>query len=450
MAKLAARTPKGMRDYLPADMIKRNYVFDIVRDVFESFGFEPIDTPVLELRETLLSSDYGEDAEKLIYHAQHPGAKEELALRYDLTVPLSRFFAQNENNLKLPFRRYHIAPVWRGERPQKGRYREFYQCDADIVGIRGTAADTEVMSIVYTALKRLGFPDFTIKMNNRKLLTGIGIYSGVPDEKLLRLYRAIDKTDKIGLSGVADLLREDNLPEQTVTKLIDLLGIDGSGDVDMRLRSLAQLREELDDIPLAQEGITELEEINRAADMLGISGEHVALDFTMVRGLGYYSGPIFETIITKPDNLGSVQGGGRYDELIGRFRGQSLPTTGISLGIERLIDLIGMLNLYPESISDTVVQALVTVFNDDLQNNSLQLAMSLREAGIRTETYLDPRRGIGKQLGYADSKGIPLAVIAGPDEVEKGVVQIKRLSDGTEIVIPFDKAGEAARDLLGL
>lgn len=450
MAKLAARTPKGMRDYLPVDMIKRNYVFNIVRDVFESFGFEPIDTPVLELRETLLSSDYGEDAEKLIYYAQHPGAKEELALRYDLTVPLSRFYAQNENDLKLPFRRYHIAPVWRGERPQKGRYREFYQCDADIVGIRGSAADTEVMSVVYTALKRLGFADFTIKMNNRKLLTGIGIYSGVPDNQLPRLYRAIDKTDKIGLNGVADLLRGDNLPDETVTKLVDLLSIDGSGDVSMRLRALAQLREELDDIPLAQEGITELEEINRAADVLGISGDHVVLDFTMVRGLGYYSGPIFETVITKPDNLGSVQGGGRYDELIGRFRGQSLPTTGISLGIERLIDLMDMLNLYPESITSTVVQALVTVFNDELQNDALKLAMSLRTEGIRTETYLDPRRGIGKQIGYADSKGIPLVVIAGPDEIEKGIVQIKRLADGTEVTAPLDKVGQTAHDLLGI
>jgi histidyl-tRNA synthetase len=449
MAKLAARTPKGMRDYLPVDMIKRNYVFDIVRDVFESFGFEPISTPVLELRETLLSSDYGEDAEKLIYYAQHPGAKEELALRYDLTVPLSRFYAQNENDLKLPFRRYHIAPVWRGERPQKGRYREFYQCDADIVGIRGSSADTEVMSVVYTALRRLGFADFTIKMNNRKLLTGIGIYSGVPDNKLPGLYRAIDKTDKIGLNGVADLLREDNLPDETISKLVDLLGIDGSGDVSMRLRALAQLREELDDIPLALEGITELEEINRAADILGISSDHVALDFTMVRGLGYYSGPIFETIITKPDNLGSVQGGGRYDELIGRFRGQSLPTTGISLGIERLIDLMDMLNLYPESITSTVVQALVTVFNDELQNDSLKLAMLLRAEGVRTETYLDPRRSIGKQLGYADSKGIPLVIIAGPDEIERGVAQVKRLSDGTEVTIPFDKVGETARNLLG-
>lgn len=448
MAKTEARTPKGMRDYLPADMIKRRYVFDKVRGVFESFGFEPIDTPVLELRTTLMGADYGEEAEKLIYYAQHPGGKEELALRYDLTVPLARFFAEHENEVKLPFRRYHIAPVWRGERPQKGRYREFYQCDADIVGVRGTAADAEVMSVVYTALRRLGFADFTIKMNNRKLLTGLGIYSGVPDTKLPSLYRIIDKTDKIGLDGVQEMLEKENLPAETVTSLVDILRLDGAGDYRQRLAALAHLREIVDDIPIAQEGISELEALIEAADAMAIPPENTALDFTMVRGLGYYTGPIFETVITKPDNLGSVQGGGRYDQLIGRFRGQSLPTTGISLGIERLVDLMDMLNLYPASITGTVVQALVTVFDDSLQTEALRLAMELREAGINTETYMDTRKNIGKQIGYADSKGVQLVVICGPDELQQGIVRLKRLSDGSETVVKRAELATKASELL--
>ena len=437
MAKMTARTPKGMRDHLPADMIKRRYVFGLAQEVFESFGFEPIDTPVLELKQTLMGSELGSEAEKLIYYAQHPGAKEELALRYDLTVPLSRFFAQNENDLKLPFRRYHIAPVWRGERPQKGRYREFVQCDADIVGVRGTAADAEVMSVVYTALRRFGFSDFTIKANNRKLLTGIGVFSGVADEKLPDVFRILDKTDKIGLDAVIDLLKEeDGISDDSVARLHSVLQLDGNGDTKQRLAMLGHLREELDGIDVAQEGIQELEEITYAADALGITGENTAIDLTMVRGLGYYTGPIFETVITKPDNLGSVQGGGRYDDLIGRFRGQSLPTTGISLGIERIIDLMDMLDLYPAEISGTVVQTLVTVMNNDLQNESLRLAMELRAAGIRTEAYLDPRKNLGKQLGYASSKGIPVTVILGEDEIEQGVVQIKRLSDGHTESVP--------------
>lgn len=448
MAKLTARTPKGMRDFLPADMIKRQYVFGVIREVFESFGFEPIDTPVLELRENLMSGNYGEDAEKLIYYAQHPGAKEELALRYDLTVPLSRFFAAHENDLSLPFRRYHIAPVWRGDRPQKGRFREFYQCDADIVGVRHMGADAEVMNVVYTVLKRLGFADFTIKYNNRKLLLGIGAYSGVPEDRLPFLYRTIDKTDKIGLEGVAEELRKEGLPEETVQRLVNLLVVE-DGDASTRLALLGQLREEMDGIDIAQQGLEELEQLTHSADALGLLG-NTAMDFTMVRGLGYYTGPIFETFITKPENLGAVQGGGRYDELIGMFRGQSLPTTGISFGIERILELMDSLNLYPASIGSTVVQALVTLFSDDLQTDALKLAMELREAGIRTETHMDARKGIGKQIGYADSKGIPIVVIAGQDELSAGQVRLKRLADGYEETVGRQELGNAARRLLNL
>jgi histidyl-tRNA synthetase len=434
-----------MRDFLPADMIKREYVFGVLRGVFESFGFEPISTPVMELRETLFGGNYGEDAEKLIYHAQHTQGKEELALRYDLTVPLSRFFAEHENQLSLPFRRYHIAPVWRGERPGRGRFREFYQCDADIVGIKGMAADAECLTLVYTGLTRLGFADFTIKINNRKLLTGIGIYAGLAGEQLGGLYRSIDKTDKIGLEGVAEDMRTHGIPDNVVTRIINLIGQQTSDKIDL----LEHLRSELAEIAVAEEGVQELEDLLHYARAFGVPDERMMLDFTMVRGLGYYTGPICETIITKPENLGSVQGGGRYDELIGLFRSQSLPTTGLSFGIERIIDLMDQLNLYPPEVAEgTLVEVLVTVFDADMLPESMRLATELREGGLRVETYLDERKSIGKQLGYADGKRIPLVAILGPDELAGGIVTLKRLKDRQEATIERAQVVTMARRML--
>jgi histidyl-tRNA synthetase len=262
------------------------------------------------------------------------------------------------------------------------------------------------------------------------------------------LYRLIDKTDKIGLTGVAEEMTKEGIAEPTVKHMIAILSMDGTGDTAKRLAALGHLKEQLSDIPIAVEGITELEELTQAADALGIPSDNTAFDLTMVRGLGYYTGPIFETIITKPDDLGSVQGGGRYDELIGMFRGQSLPTTGISLGIERIIDLMDMLNLYPESLTGTVVQALVTVFNPEFQIESLKAATQLREAGIRTETFMDGNKGLGKQIGYADKKGVRLIVIMGPDEVSKGEARLKRLADTYEETIPLTQLAERAKSLL--
>lgn len=443
MAKLTPRNPRGMRDFLPVEMHKREYVMGVIREVFESFGFEPIYTPVMELQETLLGN-YGEDAEKLIYHAQHTKGSEDLALRYDLTVPLSRFFAQHENDLPLPFKRYHIAPVWRGERPGKGRFREFFQCDADIVGVKGPAADAECAAVVYMALTRLGFQDFTIKINNRKLLTGIGIYAGVPNEKLGDLYRSIDKTDKIGLDGVAKDLRGNGLADDVVERMVNLLGI----QTDDKAQMLADLRAELGHIEVAAEALDDLDSLVQLLPAFGVSDAHTAFDFTMVRGLGYYTGIIYETVITKPENVGSVQGGGRYDELIGLFRSQSLPTTGISLGIERLIYLMDQLDLYPAALGKTAVQVLVTVFGMDTLPDAAKLASELREAGLRAETYLDDRKGLGKQFGFAESKGIPLAVILGTDEIAAGVAKVKDLVAREEYEVPRDQLAAKIQQLL--
>lgn len=438
--KIQPRLPKGMRDFLPQEMIKREYVFGIVREVFHLYGFEPLQTPVLELTETLLGK-YGEDADKLIFNAQHPGGKEELSLRYDLTVPLARVVAQYQNDITIPFKRYQLSPVWRAERPQKGRYREFYQCDADIVGVAGMSADAEIIGLIVTALRRLGFERFSVKINNRKLLTAIGQYAGVQGEPLAELYRSIDKFDKIGADGVREELVKRGLPSDVVTRVMELIQVEvPEGE------KLDYLAEVLGNAPGAAEGLDELRDLIDHLNNAEVSSEFYAFDFTMVRGLSYYTGPIYETIITEP-NLGSVTGGGRYDDLVGLFRGESLPTTGTSLGIERIIDLMDILNLYPEQIGGTVVQVLVTIFSPETQKEAEKLAAELRRVNIRTELYMLDRQ-IGRQIGYADKKGIPLVALLGADEIAAGVVKFKRLKDGYEVLVERGEVGQEVRSLL--
>lgn len=440
MAPINTRLPKGMRDFLPHEVLKREYVFGVITDVFQTFGFEPIATPVLEMLDTLLGKS-GEEADKLIFHAQHPGGKEELALRYDLTVPLARYVAMHENDLSMPFRRYHIAPVWRGDRPQKGRYREFYQCDVDVVGVASMAADAEIVSLLTTALRRLGFADFTVHINNRKILNGIGIYAGVPEAQSGDLYRSIDKLDKIGLDGVKKELGTSGIADDAIGRMMDLLQYREDG-----LAALGSVRDQLRGVPIAQEGITEIEQMVDHLEAMGV--DQFTVDLAMVRGLGYYTGPVYETMITKPDNLGSVTGGGRYDGLIGLFRKESLPMTGSSLGIERIIDLMDLLNLYPPEITGTVVQVLVSVFEEGTQGASLALANELRAAGIRTEAYLNPKRAIGKQVQYADRKGAQVVAFLGPDEIQAGRVKFKRLRDGHEVEAARAEAAQTVRALL--
>ena len=445
MSKVAInpRLPKGFRDFLPEQMLKRDYVMNTIRDVFHLYGFEPLSTPILELQETLYGK-YGEDAENLIFQAQHGrSTSDPLAMRYDLTVPLARVVGMHWNDIRLPFKRYQIAPVFRGERPQRGRYRQFYQCDADIVGISTMEADAELVSLKSTIYTRLGFPKFAVKINNRKLLTGMGQYSGVPDEQLPDLYRSVDKFDKIGADGVRDELLKRGIGEDVVKRMMELVTAHYPGT-----ENLDFVEDIMGDVPEAKAGIDELRRMADHMDDLGVPQDHYEFDFTMVRGLGYYTGPIFETVITEP-NLGSLSGGGRYDELIGLFRKESLPTTGTSLGIERIIDLMDELDLYPAHISGTVVQVLVTVFNDDTRSASAKLAAKLRQAGIRTELYMDDGRlKLGKQFNHADKKGIPLVAIMGPDEIEKNIVSVKRLRDGNEITVDMDQVTEKIRDLM--
>jgi len=436
------RLPRGMRDILPEQMMLRRYVIRTFEEIFEAYGFEPLQTPALELRETLMGK-YGPDAEKLIYDARHREGKEELSLRYDLSVPLARVVAMYPN-LPRPFKRYQIAPVWRAERPQKGRYREFYQCDADIVGTSSMAADAEIIALIDEALTRLGFRNFTILLNDRKLLAGLGRYSGVPEPLLGSLYRAIDKFDRLGLEGVREEMRRYGIPEEVAGRMLELLRIEGEN---------AEILEELTrrmqeaEIPEGLEGLRELQALLRFLEEMGVAPTRYRISFTMVRGLEYYTGPIFETVVTEP-RIGSITGGGRYDGLVGLFAKQSVPMTGTSFGIERIIDVIQELGMAPADLPRTPIRVLVTVFDEPRMGASIALARAFRQAGLPTMLYFEPRR-LEAQLRYAHQKGIPFVAILGPDEEARGMVTVREMGSGEQRTLPPEEAIRWIRNTLG-
>ena len=431
--------PRGMRDFLPAEMRRREHVFNIIKKHFERYGFDPLGTPTLEKRETLLGK-YGEDAQPLIYHAQHESGKEALSLRYDLTVPLARVVAMHGNELPLPFKRYQLAPVWRAERPQRGRYREFYQCDADIVGSASISADAELIALLSDVLNSLGFgikgPSYQIRINNRKLLHGIGEYAGVDPSKLPDLYRSLDKYERIGLEGVKKELIEKGMANLVVDRLYQLLLLGGNNQ-----EALDLLQIELKSIPSAQEGINELKSLNALLEAYSILPSNYLFDFTMVRGLGYYTGPIYEAIISKP-NLGSISGGGRYDQLIGIFRRETIPTTGLSIGVERILDLMQELNLYPADLATCPSDVFVSFMDDRTKTAAISLSQELRAVGLRVEIHLDDLGDLGKQLRIADRKNIPFVIILGMNEMAQNTVTSKRMADGEQQVWPRENFAE--------
>ncbi len=435
--KVRPRLPRGMRDILPQKMILRQYVIEVVRRIFEQFGYEPLSTPAVELRDTL-KGKYGPDAERLIYDVSHEGGKEMLALRYDLSVPLSRVIAMHPD-LQKPFRRYQISPVWRGERPGRGRYREFYQCDVDIVGTASMLADAELLNITYEILTSLGFQEFVMKINNRKILTGIGQFAGVAQGLLGGLYRSIDKLEKIGREGVKKELRDNRIPDDVIEKLLELLQVTGDDRA-----VLAELKGRLAEYPIAQEGIIELEDMLRYLEDSGIPQERCQVDFSMVRGLDYYTGPIYETVVQEP-RIGSISGGGRYDELIGMFTDRSYPATGTSFGIERMVEVMEELDMFPPEIGATISQVLVTVFDEAQLSASLQVANELRRAELNTELYFenDP---LGDQIRYALKKGIPFVVIVGPDELAAGQVTIRNLPLNEQRLVERQMMAATIRD----
>lgn len=427
---------RGTRDLLPAQMHARLHVMATIRDVFARYGFEPLETPAFERIETL-TGKYGDEGEKLIFRILERGeggreGKADLALRYDLTVPLARVVAQN-GSLPMPFKRYQLQPVWRADRPQKGRYREFYQCDADIVGVNSRVADAECLAVASDALTALGLHDFEIKLNHRRLLSAIVARAGAADREGEVLV-AIDKLDKIGISGVTKELESRGFSSEVISALWTILaqpgdlqavsaavgtgsaGTDGAAPVETDAVANA-----------ATIATAELQQVLAHAAALG--AKNVGFDATLARGLGYYTGPVFEVVL-KDGGVGSVSGGGRYDGLIGMFSGRAVPAVGISLGLERLLVVMEERGLLGSVATRTRV--LVTRFAAELDEVAAATAAGLRAAGVPAELWLGEPGGLGKQFKYAGGRGIPYAVVIGPDEAAAGEANLKDLRSGEQ------------------
>lgn len=431
MAKIKPRIYKGTRDFLPEQMIKRNYVIGIIKDVFETYGFEPLETPTIEMWETL-SGKYGEEGDRLTYRFTDRGNRE-VGLRYDLTVPLSRVVAMYPQIPK-PFKRYQIQPVWRADKPQKGRFREFYQCDVDIIGSPTQLADAEILAVIHESLNRLGFKQFTIRINSRKILSGITEISGAGMDQEVNVCRAIDKLDKVGFEGVEKELSERGISEEGTQKILDILQTKGSNEERLtRTRQLLQNSEQ------GMQGISEIENLLNFLDAYGIPLDNLLFDLTLARGLDYYTGPIFETVVEEP-RIGSITGGGRYDNLIGMFSGQDQPAVGSSIGLERIITVMDELNMFPDHLN-TPVKVLVTVFDENCRPYSIKIAQMLRSAGINTDLYSGKSKLRG-QFGLANDKKIPYVIIAGSDEMEKGVATLKEMESGEQIVLKIEELAE--------
>ncbi len=431
-----AQTYKGMKDYLPREMRLRQHIVSTLTDVFERYGFEPMQTPIVEYEATL-QGKLGDD-EKLIYRLQY--GDDRLALRYDQTVSLARVVGQYPNEIVFPFRRYQVGPSYRGERPQRGRFREFYQADIDIVGAAGPLADAEIIRVIVAALRALGFADrtsFRVLLNHREVLSGLARSAGAPGEAAGGIYRAVDKFDKIGVEGVREELLRGGLEPDAAERVLQFIQIEGTPQ-EVLCGMHAALRSD----PRAAAALANLESVVRHLDEMGTPAEHVAVAPRLARGLSYYTGTVFEAVIEQPP-MGSLLGGGRYDDLIGLFAGRKIETVGTAFGIERLQIVMAELGLGPSSPATAWVY--VTLFGPELMAEALGLADELRTAGISTVTALQPDK-LGKQLKEAGAKGIPYAVVLGPDELAASTVVIKDLRSGEQRNVP---RGDMVATLLG-
>ncbi len=437
MNKIKPQIPKGFRDVLPSQKVIYQQVVDTIRNTFEVFGFEPLETPALEYA-SILEGKYGEEGEKLIYKFKDRGGRQ-VALRYDLTIPLSRVVAMYPA-LPKPLKCYHIAPVWRADKPQKGRFREFWQCDADIVGSESMLADAEVITTIYHVLKSLHFKQFTIRINNRKLLNGIAKASGIEEATIPSLLRIIDKLEQKGMQGIKDEMFEKGFKEENIKAILELFSISDGNKIE-----LLTIKKRFGDSALVLEGIGELEEIFSHLSSMGVDPQFYCFDFSLARGLDYYTGPIFETTVDEPQ-IGSITGGGRYDTLIGMFSNTDFPATGSSFGLERIITVMEELNITP-SLS-TITESLVTVFSPEMQKDSLQIATELRSAGIKTEVYFKHDK-LKKQLAYASNKGIPFTIIMGPDEQKDNNVTLRNMVKGNQKSVSRDELVYTIKNDLG-
>ena len=440
--------PKGTRDFSPVEMAKRNYIFNTIRDVYALYGFEQIETPAMETLQTLMGK-YGEEGDKLLFKILNSGnffnklSDEELVernvlrlasqicekgLRYDLTVPFARYVVMHRDELQLPFKRYQIQPVWRADRPQKGRYREFYQCDADVVGSDSLLNEVELMQIVDTVFTRFGIR-VHIKKNKRKILTGLADVIGAAD-KIVDITVAIDKLDKIGIDSVNAELLNNGLSEEQVEKLQPIILLEGSNE--SKLNTIVDV---LKDSKTGMKGVEETRFILDKLKAMGLKNE-IQLDLTLARGLNYYTGAIFE-VKALDTPMGSITGGGRYDNLTGIFGMPGLSGVGISFGADRIYDVLNTLDLYPkESITGT--QVLFINFGEKETEYCLPIVAKARENGIRTEIYPDTSK-MKKQMSYANAKQIPYVVLAGENEMEQGKITLKNMITGEQQLVTPDE-----------
>lgn len=418
MSLIQPRTLKGFRDYLPAMMIPRESMMQVAREVFRSYGFSPIDTPVLEYLE-ILTGKGSDETDRQIYRFQDNGGRD-VGMRFDLTVPLARFASQHASKLGMPFKRYHIAPVWRGENPQAGRYREFVQCDFDTIGTESVLADIEAVAVIHRLLSTLGFDRFTIHVNNRVVLSGLLEHLGLA-EQAVPILRSLDKLAKIGRDKTAaEMCQTAGLTDDQAESVLALAECDG--DAESVLGSLPQITGGNEK---AAEGIERLTQIYQGAIASGVPAARLHLDVSIARGLDYYTGVIFETTLDDLPGIGSVCSGGRYDNLAGLYTKQHLPGIGASLGLDRLLAAMEQMSLLPDA--STPASVLVTFFEKSYRDDYLQLAANLRDAGIAAEVYPDSKK-LGAQLKYADQRGFPLAIIAGGNEWNAGKCQLKQLA----------------------
>ncbi len=438
-----------MRDFSPAEMVKRNYIFDTIKSVFRKYGYQQIETPTMENLGTL-TGKYGEEGDKLIFKVLNSGdylAKvneqaltarnsnavapsiSEKALRYDLTVPFARYVVQHQNEITFPFKRFQVQPVWRADRPQKGRYREFYQCDADVVGSDSLLNEAEFILIYDEALSKLGLTDFNIKINNRKILSGIAEIIGKP-ELIVDMTVAIDKLDKIGLDGVVNELLTKGFTQTDIDQLEPVILLQGSN-----VEKLEKLKTILASSAIGLKGIAELETIFTYLQSFSLNKATVELDITLARGLNYYTGAIFE-VKTNEVAMGSIGGGGRYDDLTGMFGLKGLTGAGISFGADRIYDVLEELNLFPTASNQTT-KILFCPFDAAGENYALPLLQQLRNQGINAELYPAGAK-IKKQLDYANNKNIPYVVVIGSDEIQSGQLTFKNMQSGEQQKLTAD------------
>ncbi|MBC7912975.1 MAG: histidine--tRNA ligase [Pyrinomonadaceae bacterium] len=458
MASIKPSVPKGTRDFSPSEMVKRNYIFDTIKTVFKKYGYQEIQTPTMENLDTL-TGKYGDEGDKLIFKILNSGdywekaeskkqktedfeftAKNllpiisEKALRYDLTVPFARYVVMHQNEISFPFKRFQIQPVWRADRPQKGRYREFYQCDADVVGSESLLNEAEFILIYDEALSNLGLKDFTIKINNRKILSGIAEIIGKP-ELIVDMTVAIDKLDKIGLEGVTKELIERGFTSDDIEKLKPVILLEGSNE-----EKIKSLKEVLKSSETGLKGIEEIETIfefvKNLSSRTSAPISHLQLDITLARGLNYYTGAIFE-VKTNEAAMGSIGGGGRYDDLTGMFGLKDLTGVGISFGADRIYDVLEELNLFPENTEETT-KILITNFDAEAEKYALPILQELRKEGIAAELYPSSTK-LKKQMTYADNKRIPYVLLIGTNEIQSGKLTLKAMKTGEQVELSISE-----------